>query len=121
MFQQITILGPGLLGASLAMAVKERGLAARVVTWSRRPETRAKCLNHSWCDTVLETPEQAVAGSDLVVICTPVQTIVPLLAQIRPALTESALVTEEVIAGIEKNQELRRFITRQTSRAFEPR
>ena len=94
MFQQITILGPGLLGASLAMAVKERGLTTRVVTWSRRPESRAKCLNQSWCDAVLETPEQAVAGSDLVVICTPVQTIAPLLAQVRPALAENALVTD---------------------------
>lgn len=94
MFQQITILGPGLLGASLAMAVKERGLATRVVTWSRRPESRAKCLNQSWCDAVLDTPEQAVVGSDLVVICTPVQTIVPLLVQIRPALATDALITD---------------------------
>ena len=94
MFQQITILGPGLLGASLAMAVKERGLAARVVTWSRRPESRAKCLNQSWCDAVIDTPEQAVVGSDLVVICTPVQTIVPLLVQIRPALATDALITD---------------------------
>ena len=94
MFQQITILGPGLLGASLAMAVKQRGLAARIVTWSRRPESRAKCLSHSWCDALFDTPEAAVAGSDLVVICTPVQTIVPLLAQIRPALSEQALVTD---------------------------
>jgi cyclohexadieny/prephenate dehydrogenase len=94
MFQQITILGPGLLGASLAMAVKERGLATRVVTWSRRPESRAKCLTQSWCDAVLETPEAAVTGSDLVIICTPVQTIVPLLAQIRPALAEGALVSD---------------------------
>ena len=94
MFQQITILGPGLLGASLAMAVKERGLASRVVTWSRRPESRAKCLNQSWCDAVLETAEAAVTGSDLVIICTPVQTIVPLLAQIRPALAEAALVSD---------------------------
>lgn len=94
MFQQITILGPGLLGASLAMAVKERGLAARVVTWSRRPDSRAKCLNQSWCDAVLDTPEQAVVGSDLVVICTPVQTIVPLLVQIRPALATDALITD---------------------------
>lgn len=94
MFQQITILGPGLLGASLAMAVKERGLAARVVTWSRRPESRAKCLNQSWCDAVLDTPEQAVVGSDLVVICTPVQTIVPLLVQIRPALATDVLITD---------------------------
>ena len=94
MFQQITILGPGLIGASLAMAVKERRLAARVVTWSRRPETRAKCIAKSWCDAVLDTPEKAVTGSDLVVICTPVQTIVSLLAQIRPALAASALVTD---------------------------
>jgi len=94
MFQQITILGPGLLGASLAMAVKERGLAARVVTWSRRPETRAKCHNRSWCDAVLETPEEAVAGSDLVILCTPVHTIVPLLEEIRPALAEGALVSD---------------------------
>ena len=94
MFQQITILGPGLLGASLAMAVKERGLAARVVTWSRRPESRAKCLNQSWCDAVFDSPEKAVVGSDLVVICTPVQTIVPLLVQIRPALDAEALITD---------------------------
>lgn len=94
MFKQITILGPGLLGASLAMAVKARGLAPRVATWSRRPESRAKCLNRDWCDAVLETPEAAVEGSDLVIICTPVQTIVPLLEQIRPALSESALVSD---------------------------
>lgn len=94
MFQQITILGPGLLGASLAMAVKQRGLAARIATWSRRPESRAKCLDQSWCDAVLETPEEAVAGSDLVILCTPVQTIVPLLTQIRPALDEGALITD---------------------------
>jgi len=94
MFQQITILGPGLLGASLAMAVKERGLAARIVTWSRRAETRAKCLNQSWCDAVLDSPEEAVAGSDLVILCTPVQTIVPLLEQIGPALAEGALVSD---------------------------
>jgi len=94
MFQQITILGPGLLGASLAMAVKERGLAARVVTWSRRPESRANCLNQSWCDAVFDSPEKAVVGSDLVVICTPVQTIVPLLVQIRPALDAEALITD---------------------------
>jgi len=94
MFQQITILGPGLLGASIAMAVKERGLAARVVTWSRRPESRAKCLDQSWCDAVLDSAKEAVVGSDLVVICTPVQTIVPLLVEIRPTLAADALVTD---------------------------
>ncbi|NQY32078.1 MAG: prephenate dehydrogenase/arogenate dehydrogenase family protein, partial [Coraliomargarita sp.] len=94
MFPQITILGPGLLGASLAMAVKSRGLCERIATWSRRPETRAKCSSQNWCDAVFDSPEAAVSGSQLVVVCTPVQTIVPLLQQVAPSLTPGALVTD---------------------------
>ena len=94
MFAQITILGPGLLGASLAMALKECGLCERVVSWSRRPETRAKCADQDWCDAVFDSPEAAVAGSQLVIICTPVQTIVPLLEQIAPALDANCLITD---------------------------
>ncbi|MGB0416126.1 MAG: prephenate dehydrogenase [Coraliomargarita sp.] len=94
MFAQITILGPGLLGASLAMALKARGLCDRVVSWSRRPETRAKCAATDWCDAVFDCPEAAVRGSQLVVICTPVQTIVPLLEQIASSLEPDTLITD---------------------------
>lgn len=94
MFQQITILGPGLLGASLAMAAKERGLAQRVVAWSRRAETRAKCADQGWCDAVFETALEAVAGSDLIVVCTPVQTIAPLLEAVGSGIESGALVTD---------------------------
>jgi cyclohexadieny/prephenate dehydrogenase len=94
MIEQITILGPGLLGASLAMAVKQRGIAAKVVTWSRRPQTREKCLSQDWCDAVFESPEEAVAGSDFVVVCTPVETIAPLLARIAQSLAKGALITD---------------------------
>ena len=94
MFAQITILGPGLLGASLAMAAKERGLTPRVVAWSRRAETRALCGQQAWCDAVCETPEEAVKGSDLVVICTPVETIPPLLEQVSSHLEPGALVSD---------------------------
>ncbi|MEN8724770.1 MAG: prephenate dehydrogenase [Lentimonas sp.] len=94
MFEQITILGPGLLGASLAMAIKARGLAPSVHSWSRRPETRTKCINAVWCDAVFETASEACQGSDLVVICTPVETIAPLINEISDALKEGALVTD---------------------------
>ncbi len=94
MFEQITILGPGLLGASLAIAVKERGLVRRVTVWSRRHETRVKSVAQPWCDTVAETAEEAVAGSDLVLICTPVETILPLLERIRGKMAPGTLVTD---------------------------
>ena len=94
MFQQITILGPGLLGASLAMAAKAEGLAMRVHTWSRRAETRKQSLGADWCDAVFDSPEAAVQGSELVVICTPVETIVPLLVKIAGHLKPTTLITD---------------------------
>lgn len=94
MFDQITIIGPGLLGASIGMAVRERGLAERIVSWSRRAETRANCLEQSWCDEVFDRHENACRGSDFIVLCTPVQTIVPLLSEIAKALQPGALLTD---------------------------
>lgn len=94
MFNQMTILGPGLLGASLALAMKERGLCRRVHTWSRRRETRDRAAQMSWCDAVIDEAPQACLGSDLVVICTPVETISPLLAQIASHLRTDTLVTD---------------------------
>lgn len=94
MFDQITILGPGLLGASIGMASKARGLARKVVTWSRRAETRAHCLDQPWCDAVFEQAEEACRGSQFIVICTPVETIAPLLASIANHLEAGTLVTD---------------------------
>ncbi len=94
MFQQMCIIGPGLLGASLAIAAKQQGLAASVCAWSRRPETREKCLRQAWCDQVADTAAEAVAGADFVVLCTPVATIPGLLEAIAPALRKGALVTD---------------------------
>jgi prephenate dehydrogenase len=94
MFDQITILGPGLLGASLAMALKERALCRRIHTWSRSAPTRAQAAQAAWCDAVFERPEEACQESDCVVVCTPVETIVPLLSQVAPELAAGALVTD---------------------------
>ena len=94
MFAQLTVLGPGLLGASLAMAAKERGLAQRIHIWARGRETRRRCAEADWCDAVADAPGDAVEGSDLVVVCTPVATIVPLLREIAPSLAAGATVTD---------------------------
>ena len=94
MFNQITILGPGLLGASLALVMKESALCQRVHAWSRRAETRDRALQTSWCDAVFDDAAKACLESDLVVICTPVETIVPLLKQVASTLHPDTLVTD---------------------------
>ncbi|MEM8868379.1 MAG: prephenate dehydrogenase [Verrucomicrobiota bacterium] len=94
MFRQISIIGPGLLGASIGLAVRERKLAGKIVAWSRRAETRLKCLQNGICDEIAETAADAVKGSDCVILCTPVQTILPLLEEILPLLDPDAAITD---------------------------
>jgi prephenate dehydrogenase len=93
-FASISILATGLLGASVARAVRSRGLARTIKAWSRRVETRAQIKDLDWCDEIHDTPEAAVAGCELVVICSPVDRIIPLVEQIKPHLAPGCLVTD---------------------------
>jgi len=93
-FGKLAILAPGLLGGSLGMAVHARGLAGKVVVWARRPEQRVSCAAQAWCDEAADTPEAAVAGADLVVLCPPVDAIVPLVERIAPYLGPATLITD---------------------------
>jgi len=93
-FASLTVLAPGLLGGSVAKAARSRGVARHIRVWSRRVETRAEIRGLDWCDSVHDTALDAVRGSELVVICAPVDHIVPLVGQIRPALAPGAIVTD---------------------------
>jgi cyclohexadieny/prephenate dehydrogenase len=93
-FAQLTVLAPGLLGGSVAKAVRHRGLARRIVLWSRRPENRAQLGAQPWCDEARDTPEEAVRGADLVVLAAPVDTIISLAQAIGPHLAADTLVTD---------------------------
>lgn len=93
-FGQVTVLAPGLLGASVLMAAKERQPATRTVAWARREETRNLCAQQPWCDAVYETPQEAVANADIVVLCPPVEHIIDLLKTIAPHLKPGAIVTD---------------------------
>jgi cyclohexadieny/prephenate dehydrogenase len=92
--QELTVLAPGLLGASIAQAVKDRGVARRTTVWARRPEARLECAERPWCDAIAETPEDAVGNADLVIVCSPVDTIFPLVKRIGAALSPGAIVTD---------------------------
>ena len=94
MSAHVTILAPGLLGGSVAQAVRARGLAGRIVLWARRPESRLALKSQAWCDAVAETPEAAVAGATLVVLAAPVDRIIALTQQIAPHLAPGAIVTD---------------------------
>jgi cyclohexadieny/prephenate dehydrogenase len=93
-FDSIAILAPGLLGASVARAARHFGVAKNITIWARRPETRLQLQDQPWCNAVADTPANAVRDAQLVVICAPVDQIVPLTQQIATHLPAGALVTD---------------------------
>lgn len=91
---QITIIAPGLLGASVARAAYERGLTKRINIWARRPEVRLQLAEQPWCTNAPASLATAVAGSALIIIAAPVTRIIGLTEEIAPHLSAGATVTD---------------------------
>lgn len=91
---QLTVLAPGLLGGSVAMAARQRGVARKIAIWARRPDARVKLREQPWCDAALDTPEAAVSGATLVVLAAPVEKIIALAEEIAPHLRPGTVVTD---------------------------
>ena len=94
MFNKLTIIGPGLLGASLAQAARDRRLADTISIWARRAESRLACEEADWCDSVHASVREAVEGADCVILATPVNSIIDLLEEAGSALAPGALVSD---------------------------
>jgi prephenate dehydrogenase len=92
--RQVTILGVGLLGGSIGLALRSAAPGCRIVGYGHRRQSLDKAREIGAVDAVELDPVAAVAGSDLVVLCTPVATFEQLLGRIAPALSPSALVTD---------------------------
>ncbi|MGD9782474.1 MAG: prephenate dehydrogenase [Kiritimatiellia bacterium] len=90
----ISIVGLGLMGASLAMALRKRGYGGRLVAYARKPETRAEALSRGIVDEALDDPDAAVNEASLVVLCAPIRACADLAADVAPALRPGALVTD---------------------------
>ena len=74
LFRRMALIGLGLIGSSLARVVKREGLAGHIAGTARSQATRDKAMELGFLDSVHETPGAAVAGADLVVLCSPLGT-----------------------------------------------
>lgn len=91
--QRIAILGVGLIGGSLAAALKRVGAVAQVAGYSPNDDARvARALGH--VDVACDSVAEAVAGASFVVLAAPVTAMPELFAQLRDALEPRAIVTD---------------------------
>lgn len=94
MIQRLAILGVGLIGGSLALALKEKGLVGEVVGYGRSQANIDEALALGIIDVAKPTAAEAVKGADMVVLAVPLASMRPLLAEVRHALSPHAVLTD---------------------------
>lgn len=92
--QVAVIIGPGLIGGSLALALKARRAVGKTIAVARSEQTLLAARELGVADETTHDLGAAVAQADLVVLATPVLTIIAQLAAIAPHLQPRCLVTD---------------------------
>ena len=93
-FQQLGLIGCGLMGGSFALAAKRAGLVQKVIGFSPSQSSVQKALDMGVIDQAAMSAAQAMQGSDLVLLALPVAATQATLALIRPALDSTTLVMD---------------------------
>lgn len=94
LFNQVSILGLGLIGGSLALDLKMKGLARRVVAYNRSSKRCKIAIKKGACHAAFTNPITAVRDSDLIVFATPVGTIPAIARKVAPHLKAGAVLTD---------------------------
>lgn len=94
MFNQLGVIGCGLMGGSFALALKRAGLVKRVIGYSKSPSTTEKARQLGVIDQAAESALLAVSGSDVVLIAVPVAATEATFKAIRHLVEPNVLVMD---------------------------
>jgi prephenate dehydrogenase len=108
LIQRLCIIGVGLIGGSLARALRDAGEVGEVIGCGRGEDNLQAAVRLGVIDRYVTDPAQAVRGADVVVIAVPLGAIEPVLRAIVPCLSADAVVTDvgsakgSVVADVER-------------------
>jgi prephenate dehydrogenase len=108
LFKKMVIAGVGLIGASLALAARERGLVDAIVGYGRSEKNLRFALDKGIIDSYFHKPEEIPPGTDFLLLGTPVAAIVPLTKQFLPFMRPGCIVSDvgsvkaEIVRDMEK-------------------
>jgi len=119
MFDQLGLIGCGLMGGSFALALKRAGLVQRVVGYSKSPSTTERARRLGVIDAQAPSALQAVSGSDVVLIAVPVAATEATFKAIRHLITRDMLVMDVGSTKLDVVETARRVLGDQVG-AFVP-
>ena len=108
----VAIVGVGLIGGSIGLALRRLGLADEIVGIGRRATSLRKARQHGTVDRTTTDLERGVSQAELVVVCTPVNSIVPLIIRIGTSCRSGSLITDaastkaEIVSSVDRQLNL---------------
>jgi prephenate dehydrogenase len=117
--RQITIIGTGLIGGSLALALRKTGFKGRVVGCDREP-VLAQAQERGAIDAGFAEPNDAARSADVIVLATPVGAIIDLIERIGPTAPPDSLLTDVGSTKVEIAARVRAVFGQQAGQRFLP-
>jgi prephenate dehydrogenase len=94
MVRSVAIFGPGLIGGSLLLALRERHPEIRRIAWARRAEALPPLGGADNVNLATTDPVEAAGQADLIILCTPIGSMASLVQSFLHALSPHTLVTD---------------------------
>ena len=94
MFKKVCIIGCGLIGSSLARAMKKNNLAEKIISSNRSDAVNQKVIELKIVDDSSPDTKKMVEGSDLIVIATPLSSYEDVILKIKDSLKKGAILTD---------------------------
>ena len=92
--QQVTVIGLGLLGSSVTLAVSRGNWGVKTAGYSHRETTRKRARKLGVADVIFDDIQESVADADIVILATPISTFRIIYKSIRSALKKGCIVTD---------------------------
>ncbi len=93
-FHSVAVFGPGLLGGSIAHAVREKMPQCELRLWARRSQTLELARNLGLIEHGFTDPVEAARGAELIILATPIGAFEELARRMLPGISRTALVTD---------------------------
>jgi len=94
MFEQVSIIGCGLIGSSVFRALKKNGLAKKVIAFDNNKSVSEIIKKENLSDKIVSSPEEAVSNADLVLISTPLSSFESAVDSIKKYLKSGSILTD---------------------------
>ena len=94
LFRRAALLGTGLIGGSIGMALREKGLVSTITGFDRDEANSRKAVQRKAVDLTADSAVKAIRDADLVILAVPVISAVEVLQEIMPAVGSGTIITD---------------------------